>query len=263
VSDTGGRPGGLSVDLRDTVSVVVGGSVGIGQAIALALAASGSTVVVAARDEGRLTETCERAVRQGGTAYAAQVDVTSVTSIAGLAETVVARHGVPRVLVNSAGVMVTKPAFQLTPDDWDTVHATQLRGPFLTCQAFGRQMATAGYGKIVNLSSVWAYTVGRGRSAYSAAKAGLSHLTAALAAEWAADGIRVNAIAPSATRTPGAERRMRDEPGREEYLLERTPLRRIATPDDVVGAALFLASAASDFVTGETILVDGGWRAAK
>lgn len=256
-------PGELSVDLRDTVSVVVGGSVGIGQAIALALSGAGSTVVVAARDEQRLAETCDLATQRGGTVHAEQVDVTSASSIAALAAAVDARHGPPRVLVNSAGLTVTKPALELTADDWDAIHATQLRGPFLTCQAFGRQMASAGYGKIINLSSVWAYTVGRGRSGYSAAKAGLTHLTAALAAEWAQHGIRVNAIAPSATRTPGALRRMQEEPGREEFVLERTPLRRIAEPEDIVGAALFLASTASDFVTGETILVDGGWRAAK
>jgi 2-deoxy-D-gluconate 3-dehydrogenase len=219
--------------------------------------------VVAARDTDRLADTCRQAAGAGGRAYAETVDVTSPDSIDELVATVESRYGPTRALVNSAGVMVAKDAFDLTPQDWDLVHSTQLRGPFLTCQAFGREMAGREYGKIVNLSSTWAFTVGRGRSAYAAAKAGVTHLTTALAAEWAPLGIRVNAIAPSVTRTPAAEQRIAGEPEREAYLLERIPLGRIATPDDIVGAALFLTSSASDFVTGETIMVDGGWRAFK
>jgi 2-dehydro-3-deoxy-D-gluconate 5-dehydrogenase len=260
---TSDSTGALFVDLRDTVSVVIGGTAGIGSAIAVGLARSGSTVVVAGRDRGRLDQTRELAAQAGGRAHAEEVDVTSSDSVAALAETVAARYGVPRVLVNSAGVMVTKPALELTVDDWDLVHATQLRGPFLACQAFGRQMADVGYGKIVNLSSTWAFTVGQGRSSYCAAKAGLTHLTTALACEWAPLGVRVNAVAPTVTRTPEAEKRLASDPEREAYVVGRIPMGRIAEPADVVGAALFLASTASDFVTGETILVDGGWRAFK
>jgi NAD(P)-dependent dehydrogenase (short-subunit alcohol dehydrogenase family) len=260
VSESAGQ---LSVDLRGTVSVVIGATAGIGSAIAVGLARSGSTVVIAARDTGRLAETSELIGRAGGQAYAERVDVTSPESVAEFAATVADRYGVARVLINSAGVMVTKSAFDLTVDDWDLVHDTQLRGPFLACQAFGRQMADVGYGKIVNLSSTWAFTVGDGRSSYCAAKAGLTHLTTALACEWATHGVRVNAIAPAATRTPAAEKRISSDPEREAYVLSRIPMRRLATPDDVVGAALFLASSASDFITGETILVDGGWRASK
>lgn len=255
--------GALSVDLNGATSVVIGASNGIGQAIAVALARSGSTVVVAGRDTARLEETCALAAAAGGRAVAEQVDVTSPDSVTALASLVAADHGPPRVLVNSAGVMVTKPAFDLTVDEWDLVHTTQLRGPFLACQAFGRLMAGAGYGSIINLSSTWAFTVGAGRSAYCAAKAGLTHLTTALACEWAPAGVRVNAVAPAVTSTPAADRRIASDPERQAYLLSRIPLGRIATPDDIVGAALFLASSASDFVTGETILVDGGWRAFK
>jgi NAD(P)-dependent dehydrogenase (short-subunit alcohol dehydrogenase family) len=255
--------GRQSVDLRETVSVVIGATAGIGSAIAVGLARSGSSVVIAGRDTGRLAETGDQIAAAGGTAHAERVDVTDPDSVADLAETVAARYGTPRVLVNSAGVMVTKSAFDLTADDWDLVHDTQLRGPFLACQAFGRQMAGAGYGKIVNLSSTWAFTVGEGRSSYSAAKAGLSHLTTALACEWATHGVRVNAIAPTATRTPAADERISSDPEREAWVLSRIPMRRLATPDDIVGTALFLASSASDFITGETILVDGGWRAYK
>jgi NAD(P)-dependent dehydrogenase (short-subunit alcohol dehydrogenase family) len=260
VADSAGR---LSVDLRGTVSVVIGATAGIGSAIAVGLARSGASVVVAGRDKGRLAETRDLIAATGWQAHAERVDITVPESVAELAETIAGRYGTPRVLVNSAGVMVTKSAFDLTADDWDLIHDTPLRGPFLSCQAFGRQMAEAGYGKIVNLSSTWAFTVGDGRSSYSAAKAGLSHLTTALACEWATHGVRVNAIAPTATRTPAADRRIASDPEREAWVLSRIPMRRLATPDDIVGAALFLASSASDFITGETILVDGGWRAYK
>lgn len=255
--------GGLSVDLSGTVSVVIGATAGIGQAIAVGLAGAGSVVVGTAREAARLEETVGLAGQAGGELHPESVDVTSPGSIEELAARVASRHGTPTVLVNSAGVMVAKPAFDLTPDEWDLVHSTQLRGPFLACQAFGRLMAERGYGKIINLSSTWAVTVGNGRSAYCAAKAGLGHLTTALACEWAPKGIRVNAIAPAVTSTPEADKRIKSHPDRERYLLERLPLGRIATPDDMVGPALFLASRSSDFVTGETIMVDGGWRAYK
>ena len=255
--------GRWTVDLSGTVSVVIGGSVGIGKAISVGLAQAGSRVIATARDAARLAETLELAAAAGGQAYAEVVDVTSAPSVLALAETVVGHYGVPTVLVNSAGVMVAKPAFDITPEEWDLVHSTQLRGPFLTCQAFGRAMAEKGYGKIINFSSTWAFTVSHGRSTYSAAKAGVSHLTAALAYEWAPLGVRVNAIAPTTTMTPAVQERLTAEPDREAYMLDRIPLGRLATPQDIVGAAMFLASTASDFITGETILVDGGWRTAK
>jgi NAD(P)-dependent dehydrogenase (short-subunit alcohol dehydrogenase family) len=210
-----------------------------------------------------LAATCTLAAEAGGRAYAERVDVSSEESIDELVASVESRYGPTRVLVNSAGVMVAKSAFELTAEEWDLVHDTQLRGPFLTCRSFGRHMAERRYGKIINLSSTWAFTVGHGRSAYAAAKAGLTHLTTALGAEWASQGVRVNAIAPSVTSTPAAEERIASDPEREAYLLERIPLGRIATPEDMVGTALFLSSSASDFITGETIMVDGGWRAFK
>jgi 2-deoxy-D-gluconate 3-dehydrogenase len=253
--------GKLSVDLSKTVSVVIGASGGIGQAIAVGLAGAGSLLIAA--DLARVEETLELVRAAGGEAHAETVDVTSPESVKAFADRVTNAYGAPTVLVNSAGAMVVKPAFDLTVEEWDRVHSIQLRGPFLTCQAFGRGMAQRGYGKIINLSSTWAVTVDKGRSAYCAAKAGVSHLTAALACEWAPLGIRVNAIAPVATRTPASELRMAAEPGREAYYLDRIPLGRLAVPDDVVGAALFFASTASDFITGETLFVDGGWRTAK
>jgi NAD(P)-dependent dehydrogenase (short-subunit alcohol dehydrogenase family) len=250
--------------LAGGLAVVVGASQGIGAAIAEALAAAGSRLVLAARDADRLAASRQRCEAAGGPDVdVVPVDVRSPESIANLAATVVERHGAPTVLVNSAGAVAIKPALELSVDEWDRVQEVQLRGPFLTAQAFARAMASEGYGKVVNLSSTWAATVAPGRSAYCAAKAGLGHLTAALAVEWAPLGIRVNAVAPTATRTPSRAERFAAEPGLEEALRDRIPLGRLATPTDVVGAVLFLAGSGSDFVTGHTLFVDGGWRFAR
>jgi 2-dehydro-3-deoxy-D-gluconate 5-dehydrogenase len=259
----GPSPAGSS-DLEGALAVVVGASQGIGAAIAEALAADGARLVLAARDAGRLEASRQRCVSAGATDVdVATVDVREPTSIEALATTVLGRHGTPTVLVNSAGATAIKPALDLTVDDWDRVQDVQLRGPFLTCQAFARAMAATEYGKIVNLSSTWAATVAPGRSAYCAAKAGLSHLTAALAVEWAPWGIRVNAVAPTATKTPSREDRFAADPDLETALRDRIPLGRLAEPSDIVGAAMFLARPDSDFVTGHTLYIDGGWRFAR
>lgn len=250
--------------LDDALAVVVGASQGIGAAIAEAFAAAGARLVLAARDADRLADSRRRCLDAGGDAVdVVPVDVRDPASIEELAATVRDRHGPLSVLVNSAGAAATKPALDVTVDEWDLVHDVQLRGPFLTCRAFAGAMAEAEYGKIVNLSSTWAATVAPGRSVYAAAKAGLSHLTAALAVEWAPLGIRVNAVAPTTTRTPSREDRFATEPGLEESLRSRIPLGRLAMPTDIVGAALFLAGPDSDFVTGHTLYVDGGWRFAR
>lgn len=249
--------------LAAAVAVVTGGGDGIGAAIGLALAEAGATVVLAGRDREKLARTRDAAANGGLDVHFATVDVTHVSSIGSLADEVTARFGPPTVLVNSAGASVTKPAFEVTEDDWDFVHSVTLRGTFFACQAFAQRMQEAGYGKIINLGSTWGATVGVGRSTYAAAKAGVHHLTAALAAEWAPLGVRVNAVAPTTTRTPRVEQLYRTDPDRERYIVDRIPLRRIADPADVAGAALFLAGPSSDYVTGHTLFVDGGWHHSK
>jgi NAD(P)-dependent dehydrogenase (short-subunit alcohol dehydrogenase family) len=255
---------GASRSLRDVLAVVVGGSQGIGAAIAEGLAAEGSRVVLAARDAGRLEASGQRCVDAGASDVGVHtVDVRSPDSIAELSDAVRKRHGPTTVLVNSAGVIDNRPALDVSVEDWDRIQTVHLRGPFLTAQAFAPAMIAEGYGKIVNLSSTWATTVAPERSVYAAAKAGLSHLTAGLAVEWAPLGIRVNAVAPGATRTPSREERFAADPGLEESFCDRIPLGRLAMPTDIVGAALFLAGPDSDFVTGHTLYVDGGWRFAR
>lgn len=250
-------------DFAGSVSVVVGGNQGLGAAAAEALAARGSIVVLAGRNSETLAETAERISGSGGHAVTHTVDITDVESTRGLAEFVETEIGPTRLLVNAAGNTLKKPALEVTPADWDLVMNVHLRGVFFTCQAFAPPMMQRGYGKIVNLSSTWASTVAPSRSVYAAAKAAVSHLTAALAVEWASHGVRVNAVAPTATRTPRVEERQATDPSALSFSVERIPLGRIAEPSDVVAAIVFLAGTDSDFITGHTLDVDGGWRFSK
>jgi NAD(P)-dependent dehydrogenase (short-subunit alcohol dehydrogenase family) len=250
--------------LAGKLAVVVGGNQGIGAAIAVALARAGCRLVIAARDEQRLAQARQDAEQAGGADVDARfLDVTSVDGIREFASAVIAEHEVPTVLVNSAGGAIHKPILEVSVEDWDRIMATHLRGTFFVGQAFGKAMVEHGYGKIINLSSTWASTYVPGRSVYATAKAGVSHLTTAMAVEWAHAGVNVNAIAPTSTTTPRVVERMASDPDNTQYMLARIPMGRFATPDDIVGAALFLASPASDFVTGQTLYVDGGWQHAK
>jgi len=250
-------------DLRGTSAVVVGASEGIGAALAVGLAAAGSAVILGGRSAQKLENTASDVSSAGELLGVHEVDLRSPERIHEFSESVIAMHGCPTILVNSAGYTKTASAFEITSDEWDHIHDVQLRAPFLMSKEFGRAMASLKYGKIINMSSTWAVTVAPLRSAYCAAKAGLSHLTSALAVEWAPHGIRVNAIAPTATRTPGVARRLAEDSSREKYLQDRIPLGRLLLPEELVGAAVFLACRASDYVTGHTLFVDGGWRTAK
>jgi gluconate 5-dehydrogenase len=249
---------GLTIDLSNTVSVVIGASEGIGAAIALGLAKAGSTLVLGGRDEKRMASTSEEIGKAGGSAEFATVDARDPESIDAFSKTVVERHGPPTILVNSMGGTLIKAMREVTVAEWDGIHHTHLRGSFLSCRAFAGAMAAKGYGKIINLSSFSSFRGNRWRGVYSVAKAGLNHLTSVLAAEWGPDGIRVNGIAPMTTRTPRASKQLAKEPEREAALTRHVPLGRLATPEDMVGPALFLASPLSDFVTGQTLVVDGG-----
>ena len=249
---------GLAIDLRDTVSVVIGASEGIGAAIALGLARAGSTLVLGGRDVGRMSATLAAIDEVGAGANVESVDVRLPESVTAFSRAVVDRHGSPTILVNSMGGTLIKQMREVTVDEWDDLHHTHLRGAFLTCRAFAEGMGKRGYGKIINLSSFSAFRGNRWRGVYSVAKAGLNHLTSVLASEWGPAGIRVNGIAPMTTRTPRASKQLAREPERETEITKHVPLGRLATPEDMVGPALFLASPLSDFVTGQTLVVDGG-----
>jgi len=151
------------------------------------------------------------------------------------------------------------PALDVTEAEWDALIDLHVKGTFFCSQQIGALMLSRGYGKIINLSSAWAASTDVGKSAYCAAKAAIGHLSAALSTEWAPQGVRVNALAPTTTMTEFVKGTMAARPDRAERLKSRIKLGRFAAPDDMIGAAVFLASAASDFVTGQTLFVDGGF----
>lgn len=247
-----------SFRLDDRLAVITGSSEGIGQRLAIAFARAGARLALVSRDTQRLPETIESVQRFKGEAQAYQADVRNVEEIRRLSISVEKRQGTATILVNSAGYPLTKPAREVTVEEWDSVMDIGLRGVFFVCQAFAGIMGDQGYGKIINLSSTYAHSVAVNKSVYAIAKSGISQLTRALALEWAPLGIRVNALAPTLTVTPSREPVLEDEQ-RVQSIVSRIPLGRYATTDDLIGSALFLASEASDFVTGHTLFVDGGW----
>jgi len=246
--------------LEDKVAIVTGATEGIGRGLAAGLAAAGADVVVCGRREEALREVQGEVVRTGRRGEACQVDVCVMADIERLRDFALERFGKVDILVNAAGFTVTKPAWDMTENEWDRMVDTGFKGLFFCCQIIGGAMRSRGYGKIINLSSTFSRSIIKGRSVYGGIKAGVTHLTEALAMEWASDGIRVNALAPTAVLTPSRESLLQGEVL--ERILSRIPLGRLATPDDLTGAAVYLASAASDFVTGQTLFVDGGWVAA-
>lgn len=246
-------------DLSGKVAVVTGGGRGIGYAIASYLAASGATLVIAGRTEATLKTAVE--ALGAGTSYQA-VDVSLENSVEALAHFVEARYGGADILVNNAGF---NPYYKHTEDtsleEWSAVVDVNLTGVFLCMRAFGRQMLARGSGSIINITSI-AATSGLARTAaYGAAKAGVESMTRSLARDWASRGIRVNCVAPGYVETDltagiAANHRLAAA------IKERTPVGRLAQPDEVVGAVAFLASDAASYVNGATIKVDGGWTAA-
>jgi NAD(P)-dependent dehydrogenase (short-subunit alcohol dehydrogenase family) len=256
-----------SFRLDGRLAVVTGASDGIGRAFALAYARSGAEVVLVSRTKQKLNEVKAAVEAAGGHAHSVRADLSKTEDIRAIEQetTGLLKSGARDrafILVNCAGFGFTKPALDTTEEDWDRLMDTHLKGTFFCCQALGRLMIERGYGKIINLSSTWSSSTDMGKSVYGAAKAGVSYLTAALSTEWAPLGVRVNAIAPTSTLTENTARSFRENEARAQHLLSKIKLGRFAEPSDLVGAAIFLASPASDFVTGHTLYVDGGWHAA-
>ena len=246
-----------------TLAVVTGAGQGIGAAIARYLGARGDFVILASRNQAALATVGVEIGEAGGDYRVMVVDLSDPDNIARFVKNVLDEHGTPLTLVNAAGNSITKPALEVTPKEWDLIHDVHLRGTFFMCQGMGGPMGENGYGKIINLSSTWASNVTPGRSVYAIAKAGVSQLTSALAVEWASRGVRVNAVAPTTTITPRIEQRLESDPSLEERMRARVPMGRLGTVDDVARTVMFLASPESDFITGQTIYVDGGFQYAK
>ena len=254
-----------SFRLDGRLAVITGASEGIGRAFAAAFAAAGAEVILAARRADKLAEVKAEIEAAGGRASAVPVDVTRQDDLARLADAVrdraaAAPDGI--VLVNNAGFGFTKPALETEEADWDRLFDTHVKATFFASRAIAPLMIERGYGKIVNMSSTWSASTDAGKAAYAAAKGAVSRITASLSTEWAPLGVRVNALAPTTTMTEFTSKVMEASPERAERLLAKIKLGRYAEPADLIGPALFLASEASDFVTGHTLFVDGGWHAA-
>ena len=235
--------------LGGQVCLVTGAGRGIGAAVATALAESGADVVRGLRDASGAAD--EASV---------QLDVTDLDQVEAAVATVVERFGRLDVLVNNAGIGPPEtPAEDVTVEDFDATVALNLRGTFFASQAAGRQMIEQGGGRIVNLSSQAGFVALPGEAVYCMTKAAISHLTKCLAVEWGRHGITVNAVAPTFIETPGTAPALSDPAFRADVEERIAALHRIGTVDDVTGAVLFLVSPAASLITGQTILIDGGW----
>ncbi|MGB7340593.1 MAG: glucose 1-dehydrogenase [Phototrophicaceae bacterium] len=246
--------------LKGQVALVTGASRGIGHDVALAMAHAGAKVVVTARDMPALSQLVSQIQSEGGEALALELDMKNIQQINQVVDQVVTHYGRLDILVNNAGVGTNHDAVEVTESDWDDLMEVNLKGLFFMCQAAGKQMLQQKYGRIINMSSQ-AGQVGILRHAvYCASKGGVDQLTRVLALEWAKDGVRVNAVAPTFIRTPGTAERL-DTPEFAADVLSRLPIGYVGNTMDVAGAVIYLASPAADLINGTILLIDGGWTA--
>jgi NAD(P)-dependent dehydrogenase (short-subunit alcohol dehydrogenase family) len=246
-----------SFDLSGQVALVTGASRGIGRHLALLLAAAGAKVALAARNRELLTDGVRDIEREGGEAVAITLDVTNADSVATAVAETERTFGSLDLLVNNAGVTVAKPVLDHTEADWDSVLDTNLKGAWLMAREFAAQLVAAGRpGRIVNIASIVGLRTMPGLSSYAASKAGLIHLTHALALELGPRGITVNALAPGYIETDINREYLASPAG--EALAKRIPLRRTGQPEDLDGALLLLASSSGAYINGAVIPVDGG-----
>lgn len=247
-------------DLSGKVAIVTGAGRGMGCHIALALAKYGADLVVCSRTISELEKVAEEARGFGSSVMIHQMDICRNSEIERMVEESVKALGHIDILVNNAGVNIPQWAVEITEDAWDKIMATNLKGLFFCAKAVGKVMIQQKKGKIINVSSQ-AGSVGLPqRAAYCSSKGGVNLLTKVLAIEWAQYNINVNAIAPTFIETPFTKP-MFEKDGFCEYVLGNIPLGRVGKPEDVVGAVIYLASDASNLVTGHVLLIDGGWTA--
>ena len=246
-------------DLSGRTAIVTGANTGIGQGIAVALARAGAKVAGVGRSS--MDETQRIIEQAGGAFHPVAADLSTIEPLARIIQEAVDWSGHADILVNNAGIIRRADPLDFTEKDWDDVMNVNLKSYFFLSQVFARQLLKqGGGGKIINIASVLSFQGGIRVASYTASKGGVAGLTRLLACEWAAKGINVNAIAPGYTATNNTQP-LRDDLERSEAILSRIPAGRWGTPDDMGGAAVFLAAAASDYCHGTILVVDGGWLA--
>ncbi|MEP6787641.1 MAG: 2-dehydro-3-deoxy-D-gluconate 5-dehydrogenase KduD [Acidobacteriota bacterium] len=246
--------------LDGKVALVTGASVGLGQGMALALAEAGADVACHCHKDGEADETVAAVEKLGRRAVSISGDMSDKETPKHVVADAVAALGRIDILINNAGMIRRTPAVDFSEEDWSTVIEVNLSSVFRTSQAAGRHMIEQGSGKIVNIASLLSFQGGITVPAYTASKSGVAGITKALANEWAKHNVNVNAIAPGYMATDNTTALRADET-RNRQILERIPAGRWGTPDDLAGTAVFLSSAASDYLQGHILVVDGGWMA--
>jgi len=244
-------------DLSGQVALVTGASRGLGQGFARALAKAGADLILTSRRRETLADFEAEIGSLGRRTVAVGLDVRDSSSIQRMAAEAEAAFGQIHILVNNAGCNVRKPALEITWDDWNLVVDTNLRGSFFVAQAIARGMIAHGYGRIINIGSVTSVFGYAGLAPYGASRGGIRQLTMSLADDWGAHGVTVNCLAPGWFKTE-QNQALYENQDWVDYLIERIPLKRTGRPDDLDGAIVFLASEASRYITGQTLLIDGG-----
>ncbi len=244
-------------DLAGNIALVTGTSRGLGQYFARALARAGADLAITSRDPATLADFQREIESLGRKVFAVALDVRDQSSIQQAVAAIEAHYGKIDILVNNAGCNIRKPALDVSWEDWNTILDTNLRGSFFVAQAVARGMVQRGYGRIINIGSVTSVAGYAGLGPYGASRGGIRQLTMSLADDWGKHGVTVNCLAPGWFKTQ-QNRVLYENPAWVEYLCERIPLKRPGRPDDLDGAIVFLASESSRYITGQTLLVDGG-----
>jgi NAD(P)-dependent dehydrogenase (short-subunit alcohol dehydrogenase family) len=245
-------------DLTGKVAMIAGGAGGIGSACARAIAEFGAHVAIADKNAERARVVAESISAAGGKASSLALDVTDYSAIEAATRSVVRNFGAIDILLNNVGTTVRKPLLETTPEEWTRVLNVNLTAAFFLCQVVGKEFVKNKRGKFIQIVSTGGLRAGANFSAYGASKAGLIHLVKTLALEWAPYEINVNAIAPTATDTDFTAEYYAQFPERKAQTIANHPFKRLGTPNDYAGAAVYLASSAADFVNGEVIVVDSG-----